>query len=96
VALTAAVIAIGRVTLAVVLVPLEDTYPEPGARRIAEAQRAFPALPIMLVSPRVQGFSRSFAHFDVSDLITRIDADTIAWRSYSDVAAHADIRPLPF
>lgn len=98
--LTAAIVTIGRVTLAVVLVPLEETYPEPGARRIADAQRVFPTLPIMLVSPRVQGFSRSFAHFDVSGLIAHIDTDAIAWRTYTVEAAEAadaaDDRPLPF
>ncbi|MET0319399.1 MAG: hypothetical protein ABW069_01620 [Duganella sp.] len=94
--LTAAIMTIGRVTLAVVMVPLEDTYAEPGARRIAEAQRVFPTLPIMLVSPRVGGFSRSFAHFDVTGLISQIDTDTVAWRLYTVADGDARTGPLPF
>lgn len=91
--LTAAVITIRRLTLAVILVPLEFTYPEPGVRLIAEAQRVFPTLPIMLVSPRDGGFSRTYAHFDTTNLVDDIDTDQIAWRRYS-----ADISdsPLPF
>ena len=91
---TAAVINIRQLTLAVILVPIESTYPEPGARLVAEAQRVFPTLPIMLVSPREGGYSRTYAHFDTTKLVDHIDTDRIAWRRY-----HADIcnnSPLPF
>lgn len=92
--LTAAVITIRQLTLAVVLVPPHATYPEPGARLIAEAQRVFPTLPIMLVSPREGGFSRTCAHFDVTGLLGDIDTDRIAWRRYTaPVPAEP---PLPF
>lgn len=91
---TAAVIVIRQLTIAVILVPPEDTYPAPGARLVAAAQRVFPTLPIMLVSPRVDGFSRSFAHFDVTGLIDQIDADRIAWRRYA-VPVAQDL-PAPF
>ncbi|KQQ40258.1 hypothetical protein ASF61_05625 [Duganella sp. Leaf126] len=91
--LTAAILTIGRLTLAVVLVPADSTYPEPGARLVAEAQRVFPTLPIMLVSPREGGFSRSYAQFDTTNLVGAIDTDRIAWRRYSAVA---DTRPAPF
>jgi hypothetical protein len=59
-----AVITINRITLAAILVDADHTYPSPGARLIAEAQRYFATLPILLVSPRVSGFSCSFVHFD--------------------------------
>lgn len=62
----AAVILANHLTLAAILVDIDRTYPEPGARLIAEAQRYFPTLPIILVSPRIGGFSRSFAHFDTA------------------------------
>jgi hypothetical protein len=91
---TAAVIVLRQLTVAVILVPIDATYPEPGARLIAEAQRVFPTLPIMLVSPRVGGFSRSYAHFDVAGLIDQIDTSRIAWRQYA-VVAPAE-QPLPF
>ena len=92
--LTAAVITIRQLTLAVILVPPEFTYPEPGTRLIAEAQRVFPTLPIMLVSPRIGGFSRTYAHFDTTNLVTDIDTDRIAWRRHStDIS---DSNPLPF
>lgn len=54
-----ALVTINRLTLLSILVDPDQTYPVPGARLIAEAQRDFPALPIILVSPRIGGFSRS-------------------------------------
>lgn len=75
-----AVITIRRVTLAAILVDPDLTYPAPGARVITQAQRYFPTLPIILVSPRIGGFSRSFAHFDTTNIIKYINTDEIDWR----------------
>lgn len=91
---TAAVITIRHLTLAMILVPPELTHPVPGAQLIADAVRIFPTLPVMLVSPRVGGFSRSYAHFDVSGLVDDINTDTIVWQHYATDAD--DERPLPF
>lgn len=76
----AAIITINHLTLAAILVDPDQTYPAPGARLIAEAQRYFPTLPIILVSPRIGGFSRSFAHFDTTNIIKHINTDEIDWR----------------
>lgn len=92
--LTATVITIRHLTLAVILAPIDCTYPEPGARLIAAAQRVFPTLPIMLVSPRQGGYSRTYAHFDTTNLVDDIDTDRIAWRRYR--ADSCDSSPLPF
>ncbi|MYM81125.1 hypothetical protein GTP44_04020 [Duganella sp. FT50W] len=75
-----AVIVLNHLTLAAILVDPDQTYPEPGARLIAEAQPYFPTLPIILVSPRIGGFSRSFAHFDTTNIIKHINTDAIDWR----------------
>jgi hypothetical protein len=80
-------------SLAVILVDPELTYTTPGARLIAEAQRYFPALPIILVSPRIGGFSRSFAHFDTTNIIKHINTDEIDWRP---VVLPAEASELPF
>ncbi|SDF79983.1 MULTISPECIES: hypothetical protein [unclassified Duganella] len=37
-------------------------------------------LPMMLLSPRIGGFSRSFAHFDTTNIIKHINTDEIDWR----------------
>lgn len=92
--LTAAVLTIRQLTLAVILVPPDSTYPAPGARLVADAQRIFPTLPILLVAPRVGGFSRTYAHFDVTALVDDIDTDRIAWRRYA--APVAEELPPPF
>jgi hypothetical protein len=75
-----AIVTIKRLTLAAILVEPDQTYPVPGARLIADVQRYFPALPIILVSPRIGGFSRSFAHFDTTNIIKNINTDEIDWR----------------
>lgn len=93
---TAAVISVRKLTLAAILVTPEQTYPEPGARLVAEAQRVFPALPILLIAPTEGGFSRSFAHFDTADIVAHLDTRTIAWRPYATPAGGDDTGPLPF
>ncbi|MBV7534506.1 hypothetical protein KW842_01880 [Duganella sp. sic0402] len=69
---SAAIITVNRRTLAAILVDSEKTYPAPGARLITDAQRYFPTLPVSLLSPRIGGFSRSFAHFDTTNIIKHI------------------------
>lgn len=78
-----AIITINHLVLAAILVDPDQTYPAPGARLIAEAQRFFPTLPIALVSPRVGGVSRSIAHFDSTNIIKHINTDEIGWRPAS-------------
>lgn len=74
------VIEINRLRIAAILVDAEQTYPEPGAQMISVSQLYFPTLPIILLSPRVGGFSRSFAHFDTTNIIQHINTDEIDWR----------------
>lgn len=75
--LNAAIITIKRITLAAVLVDIESTYPAPGAALILAAQPYFPTLPILLISPRIAGFSRTFAMFELDQLVPHINADLI-------------------
>ncbi|QDG69388.1 hypothetical protein [Janthinobacterium tructae] len=79
---TSAIIRVNRLTLAAILVDPDQTYPTPGARLILQAQRYFPTYPIILLSPRVGGFSRSYAAFDIAPLIGQINADEIEWQAY--------------
>lgn len=80
--LCAAIIKIKQIHLAVVQVEPEHTGPTTGPAALLRAQQFFPALPILLLSPRVGGFSRSYATFDIAPLIHLINADEIAWRVY--------------
>ncbi|MBY0237886.1 MAG: hypothetical protein K2X55_01080 [Burkholderiaceae bacterium] len=81
--LRAAIITVKRITLAVVQVEPEQTYPEPANAVLLQAQQIFTALPIMLLAPRIGGFSRSYATFNVDSLISEINADTIDWQKHS-------------
>ena len=78
--LCAAVIKIKQIQLAVVQVEPEHTWPSTGPAALLHAQRFFPTLPILLLSPCVGGFSRSYSTFDITPLIGKINADEIAWR----------------
>jgi hypothetical protein len=91
--LQAAIITIKQVTLAVVLVDLESTYPASGAAMLQRAQLYFPTLPILLLTPRVGGFSRSYATFELDQLMSEINADTIMWQEYGPAEQEA---PIPF
>lgn len=80
--LCAAIIKIKQIQLAVVRVEPELTWPSTGPAALLHAQRFFPTLPILLLSPRVCGFSRSYASFDIAPLISQINADEIAWQAF--------------
>lgn len=90
----AAIITIKKIRLAVVLVDLESTYPAAGAALLQRAQLVFPTLPIILLSPRISGFSRSYATFELDHLVTSINADKIRWRTYAPLKQ--DAGELPF
>lgn len=46
-----AILTINTLSLAAILVEPDQTYPDPSARRISEAQRYFPTLPIIQAFP---------------------------------------------
>ncbi|PHV25836.1 hypothetical protein CSQ93_21710 [Janthinobacterium sp. BJB426] len=78
--LCAAIINIKQTQLAVVQVEPEHTLPTTAPAALMRAQRYFPTLPILLLSPRIGDFSRSYATFNITPLIGHINADEIAWR----------------
>ena len=80
--LCAAIIKIKQIQLAVVQVEPVHTWPSTGPAALLHAQLFFPPLPILLLSPRVGGFSRSFSTFDIGPLISQINADEIEWCVY--------------
>ena len=65
-----------------VLVDIESTYPAVGGALLQRAQPYFPTLPIILLSPRVSGFSRSYATFDLDHLVVDLNADTLNWQDH--------------
>ncbi|UQV43405.1 hypothetical protein KIV45_15650 [Janthinobacterium lividum] len=78
----AAIINIRQTQLAVVQVETEHIWPTTAPAALMRAQTFFPTLPILLLSPRVGGFSRNYATFDIAPLIHLINADEIAWQAY--------------
>lgn len=91
--LRAAIITVKQITLAVVLVDDESTYPSAGDAMLQRAQLIFRALPIVLLAPRVGGFSRSYATFDLTCIIPLLNADEIVWQHYT---LRPPDDPLPF
>ena len=80
--LCAAIIKIKQIKLAVVQVEPEYTWPDTGPAALVHAQLFFPTLPILLLAPRVGGFSRSYSTFDIAPLISQINADEIEWQAF--------------
>jgi len=76
------------------LVDADSTYSEPAAAVLAQAERYFPTLPIILVSPRVNGFSRTYATFDIERIAPQINADKIRWRKFPPVPAADPVLPF--
>jgi len=73
-----AILKLGRAKVAAFLVEPDLTYPAPGAAYIAQVRHLHPTLPIMLIAPRVQGFSRTYAVFELKSA-HEINADTVEW-----------------
>ena len=88
--INAAVIRFRHATIAVVLTDASETCPASGYALKRRVQFIFPALGIVLVSPRDHGFSRSYATFDVSDLMKSLDTTKIRWSEYDLVALESD------
>ena len=80
--LCAAIIKIKQIQLAVVQVEPEHTWPTTGPAALVHAQLFFPTLPILLLAPRVSGFSRSYSTFDIGLLIGHINSDEIEWQTF--------------
>ena len=80
--LSAAIVKIKKIRLAVVRVQPEHTWPSTGPAALERAQAFFPTLPILLLAPRVGGFSRSYSTFDIGQLIGQINADEIEWQTH--------------
>lgn len=89
----AAIVTVNSVVLAVVLVDIDTTYPTPGDAMLRQAQRFFPALPILLISPRIDGFSRAYAAFDFGKILARINTNSITWGVYN---LPEDVEEPPF
>lgn len=80
--LYAAIIKIKQIRLAVVQVEPEHTWLGAGSAALVYAQLFFPTLPILLLAPRVGGFSPSYSTFDIAPLISQINADEIEWQAF--------------
>ncbi len=76
----AAIVTILGSPRAVILVSNEEVYPSPGMMIIRAAEQYFPTMPIMLIAPRVDGFSKTFALWDTSGLGRELDTRTLDWR----------------
>lgn len=81
--LRAAIINVRQITLAVVQVTPDQTYADAASYMLQRAEQIFTTLPILLLAPRVSGFSRSYATFDLDQLIPEINADEILWQHYT-------------
>jgi hypothetical protein len=91
--LRAAIITVKRITLAVVQVDEESTYPATGQAMLRQAELIFRALPIVLLGPRIGGFSRSYATFDLTHIVPELNADEIVWQHYT---LRQSDEPAPF
>jgi len=81
------------VRLAAVLVDAEATYPAAAQTVLARAALVFPTLPVILLSPRIGGFSHSYAAFNTDRLLPHINTDKIRWRNFMP---EPDMSPEPF
>lgn len=91
--LRAAIITVKRITLAVVLVDAEATYPAAGDAMLRRATSVFPTLPILLLAPRGEEDPLAYATFQFEPLLGYIDPDDIVWADFARVAPDS---PAPF
>ena len=92
--LYAAIVYVRNIRLALVEVNPEQTFPAPAEALLAQIQPALP-FPIVLVSQRIQGFSRTFAHFQIDNLLPHINTDKIDWVTFDLTKPHWLVGPGP-
>lgn len=92
--LCAAIIQIKNIHLALVQVNPEQTYPAPAEALLEQIQPAL-SFPIVLVALRIQGFSRTFAHFQIDKLLPHINTDEISWATFDLTKPHWLVGPEP-
>jgi hypothetical protein len=71
-----AIITVGSGRAALFLVDRDQLYPEPAAAFLRQVAHIHPHLGRVLVSPRIQGFSYTWAQFDFRGTV---NTDEIAW-----------------
>lgn len=89
-----AVVPVGSGRAALFLVAREQIYPGPAAAFLRQVSHIHPYLGRILVSPRVHGFSHTYAQFDYRGA-PAINTDEIAWTEH-DLDLPPDTDDPPF
>ena len=84
-----------NVRLALVLVDPEFTYPLQAQKMLQYVQRALCATPIILLSPRILGYSRAYATFNIDAFLKSINVNEIVWHELS-AQDTAQVAEIPF
>ena len=90
---SAKIITVKRIRLAVVLVGPEALVPSACSAALRHAEQAFPTLPILLMSPRADQDALAHATFEYEPLLGYIDPDDFAWDTFEFVKNDS---PPPF
>ena len=78
-----ALLRVNRVRLALVLANETCTYHYKAQQVLNIAQLDLPPLPIIIVAPRVQGYSRAYATFNIDEILPKLDVTQIAWSTHA-------------
>lgn len=76
-----AIIKIHRIPFALILTTENYTYPHRALQMLKFVEAVLPPLPIIILSPRVGGYSKAYSTFNIDKILQKINVDKIAWKS---------------
>jgi hypothetical protein len=76
-----AIIKINRIPFALILTTENYTYPHTAQQMLKFVETVLPPLPIIILSPRVGGYSKAYSTFNIDKMLPKINVDKVAWKA---------------
>jgi hypothetical protein len=77
-----AIIQVQNIRFALVLANDDCTYSCRAQQVFDLVQIDLPSLPIIILAPRIQGYSRAYSTFNIDKILPSIDVNEIVWSKY--------------
>ena len=77
-----AIIEVQGISFALVLTNDDCTYSCKAQHVLDLVQIDLPPLPIIIIAPRIQGYSKAYSTFNIDKILPLIDVNEIVWSAY--------------
>lgn len=77
-----AIVQVRSISFVLVLANDDCTYSRKAQQIFDLVQIDLPSLPVIILAPRIQGYSRAYSTFNIDKILPSIDVNEIAWSEY--------------